>query len=139
MSCFAGVVARVNTPIASGIREALLRISRNPLDEPVLFESADYCCTKVDIGAFRTSGHFADADGAFSVMAGEALLADRTVPRDAELRTIHEGCAARETSALRAATGAFCMVQYQPTTRTVRLISDKLGVRPLYYSITPDF
>jgi hypothetical protein len=98
-----------------------------------------YCCAKVDIGAFGAPGVVIDDAARFALMAGEPLLGSDVADRNVHLRSIHERCIRGDVSPLQQATGAFCIAQYDPTTRMLRLTVDKLGLRPLYYAVSSEF
>jgi hypothetical protein len=110
-------------------------ISRSPADEVKIFRDHRSYFAKVDIGAFRDPGFFKDASGALSLLAGEALLRNLDIAsnRLQDLATLHEQALKANWNKLREADGTFCLVHYQPQTGTLSLVTDKVGVRPLYF------
>lgn len=136
MTLIAGMLSRSDRPLTdsacANLRQAL---SRNPDDEVKTFRDRRSYFAKVDIEAFREPGVFMDAGGALSLLAGEALLGggETSSNRRQDLTTIHEQCLQNNSNILREANGTFCAVHYQPRTGTIYLITDKLGIRPLYF------
>lgn len=141
MTLIAGMLARHDRPLADSACESLQRvISRNPTDEVKVFRDRRSCFAKVDIEAFHEPGFIVDASGALSFLTGEPLLSDRGLPsnRLQDLTTIHEQCLKNNSNILREADGTFCVVHYQPQTGRLFLITDKLGIRPLYFWMNDD-
>nr|WP_246312134.1 asparagine synthase-related protein [Aquabacterium terrae] len=77
------------------------------------------------------------------MLAGDPLLLDNAAgePRDRsqDLATLHRALAAGDDAALARTSGTFCGVHVDKRSGTLRLFTDKLGVRPIYYWIGPDF
>jgi asparagine synthase (glutamine-hydrolysing) len=143
MTLIAGIVSRRNQPLPDSACVGLAKsISRNPADEIKVFKGGSGFFAKVDINAFGEPGFHVDASGAFSLLAGEPLLAKSdTVSypnRLQDLIAIHEQCLEQKVDILREADGTFSVVNYQPRSQTLTLIADKLGVRPLYYWMNDD-
>jgi asparagine synthase (glutamine-hydrolysing) len=143
MTLIAGIFSRDKRPLAdsacAGLRQA---ISRNPTDRVEVFSDCRSYFAKVDIGAFREPGFFADANGAWSLLAGEPLLGNRDCStnsnRLSDLTAIHEQALKHDWNSLCAADGTFCLVHYQPQTGMLVLAADKLGIRPLYFWLGED-
>ncbi len=136
MTLIAGILSRNDRPLADSACASLQQaISRNPADEVKTFRDSWSCFAKVDIEAFAEPGFFIDANGALSLLAGEPLLGNRDLSsnRLQDLAAIHAQCLENNSNILREANGTFCVVHYQPQTRSLYLIADKLGIRPLYY------
>lgn len=136
MTLIAGIFSRNDRPLADSACASLQQaISRNPADEVKTFRDPQTYFAKVDIEAFREPGYFVDPNGALSLLAGEPLLANPDIPsnRLQDLTAIHAQCLENNSNILREANGTFCVVHYQPQTRTLTLIADKLGIRPLYF------
>lgn len=136
MTLIAGIFNRHNRPLpdsaCAGLRQA---ISRNPSDEVEIFSDQRSCFAKVDIGAFGQPGCYRDANGALSLLAGEALLGDIGISsnRLQDLTTIHEQALKANWNGLRGVHGTFCLMHYQPQAGALYLVADKVGVRPLYF------
>lgn len=142
MTLIAGMFSRNDRPLADSACASLQQaISRNPAAEVKAFRDRRSYFAKVDIGAFGEPGVVADASGALSLLAGEPLLANGDISsnRLQELNAIHEQLLKNDSNVLREADGTFCVVHYQPQTSTLYLISDKLGIRPLYFWMDHDF
>ncbi|CAN5342839.1 N/A [soil metagenome] len=143
MSVIAGAYSRqpnsnVPLPLCDSIRQL---ISRNSGDEICVFEDGRSYIAKLDIGAFAARGELVGDDGTISLLAGEPLLfsVDDSEPnRLSDLRRIQESLGNDNFDVLREAHGAFCAANFQPDTGCLKLITDKLGVRPLYYWFNDD-
>lgn len=139
MSILAGIYSRHETEqIPDAMGDALKRlISRNAEDEINVFKDPRTYLVKLDVGAFGEPGFYVDADGGTSLLAGELLLsvsdAGEYPSRESDLVTLHDGLKSENPDVLTTAQGVFCAVNYQPDKAVLRLITDKLGVRPLYY------
>ena len=136
MSLVAGILNRHDRSVPDSICSSLARsISRNPADEVNWFGCSNAYFVKIDIGAFGESGSFADESGTLSLLTGEPLLRDVPGPdanRQQELRILHDKCRQSTWDAFKRADGTFCFVHFQPQTGALTLVTDKLGVRPLY-------
>jgi hypothetical protein len=137
VSIFAGIVKLDSLqPISQAIVRDLARvISRNPADRPQLFEGPGYAFAKIDLGILGGDGVYVDDAGAVSLLAGAPLLA-RTAPgssRHDELRVLHDSWKLGDLSLLQGARGSFCAAHFDPASRRLSLVSDKIGLRPIYY------
>ena len=113
-------------------------MSRNSQDEVVFVRDARSLLAKVDIGAYGEPGLYRDPDGSVSMLAGEPLLGegDRSQSRHLDLQSLHAEWKRERWGLLERARGAFCAVHYHPATESLFIVSDKLGIRPLYYFVT---
>lgn len=107
-------------------------ISRNPDDEILVFQGKNFFFAKVDIEAFDEVGNYTNSNKEFSLLTGEPLLIGG-LNRFSDLVRIQKGLANNDFDILTKAQGVFSVVDYQKDTLT--LITDKLGVRPIYYHI----
>jgi hypothetical protein len=138
MTLFAGIFSRhAGEPLPDSACEALRRgISRHPTDEVHAIQNERCFFVKVDIGAFSEPAFDVAADGSISLLAGEPLLSvdnGLSQGRTKDLELLHESWKHEDWAKLKSARGVFCAAHYQPTTGKLFLISDKLGIRPLYY------
>ncbi len=139
MTLFAGIYSRkVGEPIEGSACEALRQaVSRNPADERHAFRDARCFFVKIDTGAFGSTAFRVDEDGAASMLAGEPLLSlsfeDSAQSRSEDLNLLHEGLKQGDWKIPKNAQGTFCAAHYNRKTGKLFLMSDKLGVRPLYY------
>jgi hypothetical protein len=112
-------------------------ISRKQSDEVSVFRDERSCILKVDVGAYGEPGFHLDDGGALTVLAGEPLLSLNNESawrsRKDDVASIHDGCQHGNWDVLKTAQGVFCAAHYQPASGALSLISDKLGLRPLYY------
>jgi len=139
MTLIAGVYSRhigdvVPEALCDAVRHAL---SRHP-DERIEHFRDDRCfMVKADIGAYGEPAVQIDSRGV-SFMAGEPLLSHSDAtrrPRSTDLHEIHSGLTRDDFSVLRRARGVFCAAHYKPESGSLTLVTDKLGLRPMYYSI----
>lgn len=138
MAILAGIFSRKNnqTPPPS-MCEALKRVmSRNPEDKPTIFSDSQCFLAKIDIGAYGEPAFHVDPHGSMSTLAGESLLnldgsTSRTRTEDLEL--LHYSWKKTDWNLLTKTRGVFSAVHYNSSSQSLYLITDKLGVRPLYY------
>lgn len=138
MTLIAGMVSRRDRPLDEAACASMAKsISRDSLDEAQVIGDRRSFFAKVDIGAFGEPGLIADPTGAFSLLAGEPLLATHDSgffpSRLRDLTTIHHQVVQGNWDVLSKADGTFSIVHYQPETATLALATDKLGIRPMYY------
>jgi hypothetical protein len=132
------MVSRNDRSIPDSACESLRQsISRHGDDVVSDYQDERSYFAKVDIGAFREPGLIAESNGALSLLAGEPLItlgAEASwQSRQRDLELIHEELKRGDREILRRAEGTFCAANYQPSSGTLLLITDKLGIRPLYY------
>src|SRR5215467_14933291 len=138
MTIIAGVVVlKGEAELFARVRDYIRKsISRVPTQ---IAEFGDRNCflAKVDVGAYGAPAAHADPVGNVSLLAGEPLMrveGDGPVPdREADLARLHEQWVRSDWSGLDRSTGTFCAVHWRAGKREIALISDKLGVRPIYY------
>lgn len=145
MTIFAGVFNRRKN---GGIPESLVSeiqvaLSRHPDDEGVITEFSDdhVYLAKVDIGILGGPGNFS-AENITAFVAGDPLLqvgADMPKTRADGLHKMALDLSSGGQDALRACRGAYCAVIYEGDKHTLHLVTDKLGIRPVYYWVTPNF
>lgn len=98
---------------------------------------------KASVGAYADGGFLVDQNG-FAAMAGKGLF-ERNLDREAgdergaELslfRSVRDSAAQR--SVLRGSRGSFAMVDYESSSRTLLLATDRLGVRSIFIAPVPE-
>jgi hypothetical protein len=137
MTLLAGVYARhaadvVPDALCDSIRRAL---SRHPDEQTRHFRDERCFLVKADINAFGDEAFRIDP-GAVSFLVGEPLLdrGQRTRrSRTADLDELHQALARDDLDALRMARGVFALAHYRPDSATLVLLTDKLGIRPMFY------
>ena len=144
MTILAGVFScNPSVRIPDSVCDSLKRnISRAPKDRPIEFRNAQAFFVKVDIGAFDRPAHRISPMGSFAMLAGEPLLTCEgpTGPeRDAHLAYLQTRWDDGDFQSLRSASGTFCAAYYDPRKGTAHLVADRLGLRPLYYTVVDDF
>ncbi len=144
MTLVAGVFPRTNDVVPPELLEDHIarELSRNSAHPVQVFRHRGSVLAKVDIGAFLSSGHQTDADGAISLLCGEPLLSGFEKPGSESLRAtdlgfLHQRLVENDIRALSRCDGAFSLVHLAAGGARLLLATDHLGVRPLYYSITP--
>lgn len=135
MTIFAGVIARrQGGAISDVLRDELLAaLSRKPIEQVQQYGGADWCLLKVDIGAYGKPAAHRDCDGVLSVLAGDPLLFDQSTGRDQDLAALHQQWREGDWSGLVGCRGTYAAAQFDPLSRRLTLVGDKLGVRPLYF------
>lgn len=119
-------------------------VSRNGADQPTEYRSARSYLAQVDIGAFAGEGALRTDAGGYTVVAGEPLLTDGDTDPDwhrgRDLALLHPALGSDDPyAALRRAAGTFCGVHHDAARDEIILFVDKLGVRPLYLWVGPQF
>ena len=145
MTIFAGIFSRgSNHDIPDElINELRLAISRHPEDKDALIEykNRHVYIGKIDIGALGESGHFINSQLA-GFIAGNPVLpktSEHTYTRLDSLKLIAENIRNEKIDLLQKCRGTYCGVIYEPASRKLFLITDKIGVRPIYYWVHADF
>lgn len=139
MTLLAGAFVRGSTtPIDSDlVGQLTAAVSRNSADEPIVFRDHRCILVKVDIGAHSAPAHRSDPDGSVSLMAGDPVLdsADEAQPPDRRqsLDRLHAAALRGAWEELEAAQGVFSSVHYDAAEGRLALVTDKLGIRPIYY------
>jgi len=137
MTLLAGVYCRhagdaVPDELCTEVQRAL---SRHPSERTSHFRDNRCFLVKADIGAYGDAALRIDQHGV-SFLAGEPLLGQPgSTPRSRtlDLDELHMGISRDNLAALTRARGVFCAVHYRPESATLILLTDKLGLRPMYY------
>lgn len=146
MTIFAGVFSRQQNPHipAELINEVKSFISRYPDDKKnwqEFFDKRVYIL-KIDIGALGEAGKFSD-DAVTAFVAGDPILQSEAklspIPRAESLQEIAVDLSMGKYGTLCACRGTYCAVVYELSSQKLHLMTDKLGVRPLYVWISQDY
>ncbi|MGQ0834967.1 MAG: asparagine synthase-related protein [Gammaproteobacteria bacterium] len=144
MTIFAGILARGKSAGVlpeHAIEELGAKLSRHGPDAPRIVRTPRFALATIDLNVLDGPSLEVDPTGAMTVLAGDPILRNtgggRT--RGGDLHRLHEDCRAHRTSCLRDARGAFCAAHIDPAAGRVWLITDKLGLRPIYYSVQPQY
>jgi len=137
MTLLAGVYARDDADdVPDALCNAIERsISRHPGEERQFFRDRRCCLVKTDINAFGGEALRIDRDGV-SFMVGEPLLdLGHVTPRSrsADLEQLHTALSRDALEALNRTRGVFALAHYRPDSGTLLLVTDKLGIRPVFY------
>lgn len=144
MTIFAGIVARgrAQRPFPGAWIAHLRRnISRDPRDAPQLIEGPDYAVTWLDLHQDPEPSARVDDAGNVTLIAGDPILGWKAddEPSRSELDRLHDDFRNRRHDSLRRARGAFCAAHFDPMRRRLCLAGDRLGLRPIYYSVQPEY
>jgi asparagine synthase (glutamine-hydrolysing) len=144
MTILAGVISRHPSALISDSMYESLRknISRHPDDKPIEFRDNKVFLVKVDIGAFGSAGHSTTPTPSCSMLAGEPLLTCEGPAgpgREEQLNFLQKEWEQNNFQSLRSTSGTFCAVHYNPSSGTTHLMTDRLGLRPIFYSVLDDF
>lgn len=144
MSIIAGLVSRTADPLPEHLRKAVAAgVSRFSGDSVVSMGSDHWVLASLDVGAFGSPAKVCGDRGQTLLIAGEPLLtkSDETVCRDRQQEAEHlfDHLRRGNREILLAASGTYCAAYFDPETRELLLIADKLAIRPLYYLVTNEF
>lgn len=144
MTIVAGAISRNDRALPNWLSDSLTaNLSRHPGDIPEILSGHGWLLAKTDVGALRCKGTFTGSDGSALIIAGEPLLSGREYAacqnREDEGRVLLLDLCSGSDAALLASTGAFCGAHYSPKEHRLTLITDKLGLRPIYYIVTPEY
>ncbi|HEX6006225.1 MAG TPA: asparagine synthase-related protein [Burkholderiales bacterium] len=144
MSIIAGAISRSGLDLPQELCRALAaNLSRAPGESIETFGGRGWLLAQADVGAYRCKGSIGNGVGAALVVAGEPLLGGERYAscrnREDELRFMFEDLRAGRTDAVESSTGTYCCAFYSAQDHRLTLVSDKVGVRPIYYAVLPDF
>ena len=138
MTMFAGVVALdgrsdIVEAVSADIRTTL---SRYPGDEPKQFVGKAHFLCYLDIGAVRGRGDLVDENGSVTLLCGDPHLDGLEAPdRTTDLSVLHSAVLKGDDAPLRTARGSYCLAQFDNLSGRLRLLTDHLGVRPIYWAV----
>jgi len=141
MSILAGVVTRhKGVQLTDALCGSIKRtISRFPDDKVIEFRDSRALLAKIDIGAYNSPGFLVGKTGSVSMLAGEPLLninnEENIRTRWSDLQILQRNWDEEKWDIGAATCGVFCAVHYEPAKGRISLITDRLGIRPLYYWI----
>jgi len=135
MSIIGGILNRRGPFVPDDIKgELLAALSRKPDDVPEILESGPCVLAKIDVGAYGAPAFFRSPGGGGAVLAGYPGLTGSVVgDRNGQLSEFVRRLEREDEKALEHADGTFCAAHYARATGVLRLITDKVGVRGLYY------
>jgi len=145
VTILAGILSRQqDVPLCDSLCDKMKRaISRNSNDDVIVFRDPRAGLFKVDVGAYREPAFRVDDSGSVSMLAGEPLLDSKedvvTRGRSRDLELLHDAFDGERWDLFSQTQGVYCAVHYSPTSKTVTLVADKLGLRPIYYWIGPEY
>jgi asparagine synthase (glutamine-hydrolysing) len=118
-------------------------VSRNGADQRCEIHNGPFFLAKVDIGAFGANALLHDDGGSVTAVAGEPLIdsgdGDQSWNRSKDVALLHPLLLAECTAGLQRSSGTFCGVHFNAERGHLSLFVDKVGVRPLYVWVGPQF
>lgn len=118
-------------------------VSRNDSDQPSEISDGRFFLSKVDVGAFGADALLRDDAGNVTAVAGEPLIdsgdGDIAWNRTKDVAALHPLLNAGSTEGLQRCSGTFCGVHYDAANGKLMLFVDKIGVRPLYVWVGPQY
>jgi asparagine synthase (glutamine-hydrolysing) len=141
MAIFAGAVS-LNPSRHPVPRDLVARmagsLSRSPGDEPRVIASDAIALVAVDFAVLPGAGMRGDISY-FTACSGDSLpeVDGKTLRRPASIDWLHTNLATRGSAALASARGDFSGVHWRASHGCALLFTDKLALRPLFYSVQP--
>jgi len=138
MSVWAGYYLRDPRAVPqASMAEALARVlSRYPGDVPNVTRGGGAALVWVETGAFAESS-VVTTDGSFTLVAGEPFLSGSGAgDRGRDIARLNAAWNRGDYSIAAESVGTFAAVHYDATRKSLALVADKFGVRPVYYAIT---
>lgn len=144
MSLFAGIVSLRPTPEA--IPDSLSRslragLTRWPGDEIQVAEGPGYVLCAVDLGVYGGGVLHRRGDASLMLCAGDPLLGRNATSDDRPhaLERLHADLATSTPLLLAQSRGTFCAVRLDVPSRRLLLVTDKLGLRPVYHAVADGY
>lgn len=146
MTIFAGAFSRrpdrhVPAELTNELKSS---ISRHPDDTgnwQEYFDDSVYII-KIDIGVLGEPGRISNAD-ITAFVAGDPILQSKAevspLSRAESLQVIASNLSLGKHDALCSCRGTYCAVIYERTNQRLHLVTDKLGLRPIYIWVLPDY
>jgi asparagine synthase (glutamine-hydrolysing) len=136
VGCFCiGVNATISDDLKSSIKKNLRR-KEDARGQTFCSESGSFFLTKWDSGAFNESAWIEQPDGSVSALVGDPLICDFDTrpPRIEQLQRLDlfSESGAKE---LIGARGSFCLASYSRKKHRLKLATDALGLRSVYYTV----
>lgn len=144
MTVMAGLLSRRDRGSLMDVlgEEIKSRISRRGDHAVEVYRDRRCMMAKVDIGAFGSPAFRKEPGGSVAMLVGQPLLGLTDSPdagRAEDLAQLHRAWDGDSMDLCASANGVFCAAYYSPHRSTITLISDKLGIRPIYYWIDANF
>ena len=138
MTIIAGILSRGASELNEGtVSELNGLLSRSDSVEIDTFRIDRLLLAKVDVGAYKQPASIFNDGSHVTGIVGKPLLDaggnDRSLSRQQELERLHEALASGRFSLLRFCRGIFAAASYNQSTRTLTVLTDQLGIRPIYW------
>ncbi|MBD3893562.1 asparagine synthase-related protein [Hydrogenophaga sp.] len=142
MQFFSGIVSLSQSTSVSHQQIELLErtLSRHAGDRPRIFLGDRHAVAHVDLQSSPSAVVWHDSDGSLACLAGDPVIAcaDGAAEPSLAISILHKDWQIGRSDVLQRARGTFCCVHLDPAADRIRLASDKLGIRPLYYARSND-
>lgn len=134
MTIFAGVFYRDRGPVQAAHVQNLSRaLSRHPEDMPVVIERPGLAIAMVNLGLLGPAALVDAGDAA--VLAGEPFVTNTPqTPRQQDLETLLKAAKINDASPFQSTRGQYASALYDLEAHKLTLVSDRIGVRPLYWA-----
>jgi len=121
-------------------RDLARHLDRKHPEQVKTLRGTGFFLANVDIGVFGGEGLLQDDEGRTVALTGEPLFGETlTGQRHLDLAALlHHARAGSLEDILRTANGVYTAVVYDPVVHEMWLITDKLGIRPIYIAETED-
>lgn len=138
MTLFAGILqVNKNDLLFDAKCKELVTIMRVNIGSDIsfIYKESGISLIQFDAEVFQSKGVLED-NNSITIIAGDPI-ATKTInhQRFDDLKAIHSDFGYDQISTLKSARGVFCGINYNKKTKRLKLFTDKLGIRPLYYYI----
>lgn len=138
MSGFAGIFSITEDPVSSMLADRLAcLINRNNANKFKHYSDEHLYLVKFDVQAYQEEGWHQD-DSGITCLAGNPVLPDahgQSLNRQLAAARIQQDLFQEHASALIECRGTYCGVAYSRNKEQLHLFVDKLGCRPIYYTL----
>jgi asparagine synthase (glutamine-hydrolysing) len=137
VSIIAGIFSRNRNTSVKDEEVLINLLACRPDDVVDVLDYGSCFLAKVDYGIFGSPAFEAREESA-TVVAGEPRLGN-TSTRSDDTKSLGASWRGGDQSAVRTARGVFCAAHYNTAEHELLLVADKLGNRPLYYHVGPEY
>ena len=140
MTVWAGYYLRdPRSALRADLADSLGRVlSRRPGDVPTVTRFDRAAFVHLEIGAFAEPSVVSDPQQ-FTIVAGDPILSGSpTRNRKTDIERLHRAWGAGDVSIATESAGTFAGLHFNTGSKTLTIVADKLGLRPIYYAVTDD-
>ncbi|MES2878585.1 MAG: asparagine synthase-related protein [Pseudomonadota bacterium] len=144
MTLFAGVFNLKKNAIPTELKASLRSNLRSVKDDLGTWREHDHASlflVKWDSGAFSDPAWKVTPDGSVCALAGDPLLLESgcRLDREHQIEKLSLGLTTLIDQELAKCRGSFALIQYSAGRNELNLVTDVIGLRPIYWSIQNDF